>query len=100
MHMGKAKQTKKSALELAAEECKGEPRSRRQAEAILAEMNDMVRDRNFTKIAVDKRFERLQARLNGLGWLALVKKLKMKGREMHVQLKLVDPDSKEAKELM
>ncbi len=92
--------TKKSVMEIEAEKCKGVPTGREKAEAILAEMNDMARDRNITKLVGDKRFVRLKAELYGLGWLALVKTLKFKGREMYVQLKLVALDSEEAREVV
>jgi hypothetical protein len=98
MHIGKT--TTKSAPERADNECRGESTARKQAEAILAEMNDMARDRNITKLVGDKRFVRLKAELYGLGWLALVKTLKFKGREMYVQLKLVALDSEEAREVV
>ena len=71
-----------------------------EAQAVLAEMNDMIRGKDFAKMVMDERFERLQARLNGLGWLGLVRKQEVKGREICVQLELVDPDSKRAREVM
>ena len=71
-----------------------------EARAVLAEMNDMIRGKDFAKMVMDERFERLQARLNGLGWLGLVRKQEVKGREIRVQLELVDPDSKRAREVM
>ena len=52
---------------------------------------------NREKMAVGARFERLQEELIELGWLGFVKTLDLKGREMHAQLKLVDPDSEEAR---
>ena len=69
------------------------------AQKVLAEMNDMIRGRDFAKMVVDERFERLQARLNELGWLGLVGKMDIKGKSLHVQLKLVDPASKKAQDL-
>ena len=98
MRIGKT--TTKSAPEREDDEGREETTARKRAEAILAEMNDMARDRNITKLVGDKRFERLKAELYGLGWLALVKTLKFKDREMYVQLKLVDLDSKEAREVV
>lgn len=71
--------------------------NREKAEAVLDKMNNLIRGKSFTKMAVDARFERLQEELNNLGWLAFVKKLDFKGGEMHAQLKLVDPDSEEAR---
>ena len=81
----------------------GNRRNREEAEKILAGMNDMIRGRNFAKVGMDKRFDRLNEKIHGLGWLALVKeqeeKKTAKGLEVYVQLKLVDPDSEEAKAL-
>ena len=81
----------------------GNGRNREEAEKILAGMNDMIRGRNFAKVGMDKRFDRLNEKIHGLGWLALVKeqeaKRTAKGLEVYVQLKLVDPDSEEAKAL-
>ncbi|MBR5549310.1 MAG: hypothetical protein IKU71_06230 [Kiritimatiellae bacterium] len=81
----------------------GNRRNREEAEKILAGMNDMIRGRNFAKVGMDKRFDRLNEKIHGLGWLALVKeqeaKRTAKGLEVYVQLKLVDPDSEEAKAL-
>ena len=74
-----------------------ESKNREKAEAVLDKMNNLIRGKSFTKMAVDARFERLQEELNDLGWLAFVKKLDFKGGEMHAQLKLVDPDSEEAR---
>ena len=73
------------------------------ARRILAKMNDMVRGRNFAKVIMGKRFDQLNEKIHELGWLALVKEQKAKrtpkGLEVYVQLKLVDPDSEEAKAL-
>ncbi len=74
-----------------------ESKNREKAEAVLDKMNNLIRGKSFTKMAVGARFERLQEELNDLGWLAFVKKLDFKGGEMHAQLKLVDPDSEEAR---
>ena len=74
-----------------------EEKNRAKAEAVLDKMNNLIRGKSFTKMVVDERFERLQEELNELGWLGFVKTLDFKGREMHVQLKLVDPDSEEAR---
>ena len=77
--------------------------NREEAEAILAKMNEMVRGRNFAKVIMDKQFDQLNEKIHELGWLALVKEQKLqrvtKGLEIHVQLKLVDPDSEEAQAL-
>ena len=73
------------------------------ARNILAKMNEMVRGRNFAKVIMDKQFDQLNEKIHELGWLALVKDQKAKrtarGLEVYVQLKLVDPDSEEARAL-
>ena len=81
----------------------GNERNREEAETILAKMNEMIRGRNFAKAVMDQRFDQLNGEIHSLGWLALVKEQDMKrtakGLEVYVQLKLVDPDSEEAKAL-
>lgn len=94
MHM------KKSVMEIEAEKCKGVPTARGKAEAILAEMNDMLRDRSFFEVHVEKRFNRLNERLHALGWLGLIKKFTRKDGKYYAQLKLVDPNSEEARSVM
>ena len=92
--------TKKSVMEIEAEKCKGVPTVRETAEAILAEMNDMLRDRPFFKVYVEKRFDRLNERLHALGWLGFIEKFTRKDGKYYAQLKLVDPNSKEARMVM
>ena len=74
-----------------------------EAEKILAKMNDMIRGKNFSKFVMDERFEELRCKIVRLGWLPLCKSLKAKGVpgkwDLSVQMKLVDPDSAEAREL-
>jgi len=81
----------------------GNCQNKKAAERILAKMNDMVRGRNFAKMVMDQRFDQLNEKIHELGWLALVKEQEVKrtakGLEVYVQLKLVDPDSDEAKAL-
>ena len=76
-------------------------RNKDEARTVLAKMNDFIRGRDFAKMVIDERFEELRCKIIRLGWLALCKSLKIKEvagkREMRVQLKLVDPDSEEAK---
>ena len=76
-------------------------RNKDEARTVLAKMNDLIRGRDFAKMVMDERFEELRCKIIRLGWLALCKSLKIKEvagkREMRVQLKLVDPDSEEAK---
>ena len=75
--------------------------TKKEAEKILAKMNDLIRGRDFSKMVGNEQFEELRCKIVRLGWLALCKSLKMKEvagkREMRVQLKLVDPASEEAK---
>ena len=75
--------------------------TRKDAESILADMNDLVRGRDFAKMVMDARFEKLRCKIVSLGWLPLCKSLRVKiiagKRELRVQMKLVDPDSAEAK---
>ena len=92
--------TKKSLMELEAEKCKGVPTAREKAEAILAEMNDMLHERPFFEAHGEKWFDRLNERLHALGWLGLIKKFTRKDGKYYAQLKLVDPNSEEAKKVM
>ena len=92
--------TNQSLLKLEAEKCKSVPTAREQAEAILARMNDMLRDRSFFDVHVEKKFTQLNESLHALGWLGLIKKFARKGGKYYAQLKLVDPDSEEARRVM
>ena len=92
--------TNKSVMELEMEKCKGVPTARDKAEAILAKMNDMLRDRPFFDVHVEKQFDRLNERLHGLGWLGLIDKVTKRDGKYYATLKLVDPDSDEARRLM
>ena len=92
--------TTQSFLNLEAEKCKSVPMVCKKAEAILAEMNDMLRDRPFFEVYDGKRFDRLNERLHALGWLGLIKKFTRKDGMYYAQLKLVDPDSEEARRVM
>ena len=92
--------TTQSFLKLEVEKCKGVLTVREKAEAILAEMNDMLRDRPFFEVYDEKRFDRLNERLHELGWLGLIKKFTRKDGKYYAQLKLVDPNSQEAQRVM
>ena len=74
-------------------------RNREEAEMILSKMNDMAHGRNFAKVIMDNQFDQLNEKIHELGWLALVKEQIFENHELHVQLKLVDPDSEEARNL-
>ena len=92
--------TNKSFLKLEVEKCKSVPTAREQAEAILTRMNDMLRVRSFFEVHVEKKFNQLNERLHALGWLGLIKMFTRKGGKYYAQLKLVDPDSEEARRVM
>ena len=92
--------TNKSPLKLEAEKCKSVPTARGQAEAILVRMNDMLRDRSFFDVHVEKKFIQLNESLHALGWLGLIKKFTRKDGKYYAQLKLVDPNSEEARMVM
>ena len=92
--------TTQSLLKIEAEKCKSVPTAREKAEAILAEMNDMLRSRPFFEVHVEKKFDRLNERLHALGWLGLIKKFTRKGGKYNEQLKLVDSNSEEARRVM
>ena len=92
--------TTKSLLKHEAEKCKSVPTAREKAESILARMNDMLRDRPFFEVHVENKFNQLNERLHTLGWLGLIKTFTRKGGRYYAQLKLVDPDSEEARRVM
>ena len=92
--------TTQSFLNLEAEKCKSVPMVCKKAEAILAEMNDMLRSRPFFEVHAEKKFDRLNERLHALGWLGLIKKFTRKHGKYYAQLKLVDPNSEEARRVM
>ena len=73
--------------------------TKEEALIILSKINDMIRDKNFAKMVLDKRYEQLRAKLMQLGWRGLVKEMKIENREIHVQLRLVSADSDEVKAL-
>ena len=70
--------------------------SRKEAEEILARMNDILRVKTLDAASKDASFNELNGRIHALGWLALIKEYKS---GLRVQLKLVDPASEEAKDL-
>lgn len=75
--------------------------TKKEAEKILAKINDLARGRDYAKLVKEGEIDQMCREIGELGWMVLTKSLKMKEiggkREMHVQLKLVDPDSEEAK---
>ena len=54
---------------------------------------------NIAKVIMDNQFDQLNEKIHELGWLALVKEQSLENHELHVQLKLVDPDSEKARVL-
>ena len=73
------------------------------AREILAKANDMIRGKDYATMVMDGKVDQMCMEIRKLGWMVLTKSLKMKEidgkREMRVQLKLVDPDSAEARDL-
>ena len=92
--------TNQSPLKREAEKCRSVPTAREKAEVILGRMNDMLRKRPFFEIHVEKRFDQLNEKLHALGWLGLIKKFTRQGGTYYAQLKLVDPNSEEARRLL
>ena len=76
-------------------------RSQTKAEAlaVLAKMNAMLRKMPISEAVKKERFERLQDNLNSFGWLGLCDEstFSVKADGCWTQLKLVDPDSDEAR---
>ena len=73
--------TNQSLLKLEAEKCKSVPTAREQAEAILARMNDMLRERPFFKVHVETKFNQLNERLHA-GLAGLDQEVHSKGRQV------------------
>ena len=69
-----------------------------EALGVLAEMNGMLRRMPISEAVKKARFERLQDRLNSLGWLGLCdeRTFAVKSDGCWTRLKLVDPASAEA----
>ena len=74
--------------------------TKKEAEKILAELNERIYGKNFATVCSKDWFVELNGRIHALGWLTLIKTLKTGGNGIHVQLKLVDPESAEAKEYL
>ena len=76
-------------------------RSQTKAEAldVLAKMNAMLRKMPTSEAVKKDRFERLMNKLNSLGWLGLCDEstFSVKADGCWTQLKLVDPNSDEAR---
>ena len=73
--------------------------SKREALGVLAEMNAMLRRMPISEAVKKERFGRLQNRLNSLGWLGLCdeRTFAVKSGGCWTRLKLVDPESDEAR---
>ena len=76
-------------------------RSQTKAEAldVLVKMNAMLRKMPISEAVKKERFEQLQNKLRSLGWLGLCDEssFSVKADGCWTQLKLVDPDSDEAR---
>ena len=68
---------------------------------VLAEMNAMLRRMPITEAVKKESYGRLQDRLHSLGWLGLCdeKTFAVKPGACWTQLRLVDPDSDEARNI-
>ena len=75
--------------------------TKEEARVVLAKMNAMLRRMPISEVVKKKPFERLQDRLNSLGWLGLCdeKTFAVKSGGCWTQLRLVDPDSDEARNI-
>ena len=92
--------TNELSLKRETESCGAVPSDRDLAMDILAQMNGMLRNRPFLEVYAESRFASLNERLQALGWLGLIGKLTAKDGKHYAQLKLVDPDSEEARMLV
>ena len=75
--------------------------TKKEAEAILTKMNDILHNMPFVAAikAKDRKFMQLQDKLYDLGWLGLCKTQPGRENGGYVQLKLVNRDSKEARDI-
>ena len=75
--------------------------TKEEARAVLAKMNAILRKIPISEAVKKGSFERLQDRLTSLGWLGLCdeKTFAVKSGGCWTQLRLVDPDSEEAREI-
>ena len=73
--------------------------AKREALGVLAEMNAMLRKMPISEAFKRKRFGRLGERLSSLGWLGLCdeRTFVVKSDGCWTRLKLVDPESDEAR---
>ncbi len=74
-------------------------KTKEEARVVLAKMNAMLRKMPISEAVKKESFERLQNSLHSLGWLGLCdeKTFTVKPGACWTQLKLVDPDSEEAR---
>ncbi len=75
--------------------------TKEEARAVLAKMNTMLHKMPISEAIKKEPFERLQDRLTSLGWLGLCdeKTFAVKSGGCWTQLRLVDPDSDEARNI-
>ena len=75
--------------------------TKEEALVVLAKMNAILRKMPISEAIKKESFERLQDRLSSLGWLGLCdeKTFAVKSGGCWTQLRLVDPDSDEARNI-
>ena len=75
--------------------------TKEEARVVLAKMNAMLRRMPISEAVKKESFEWLQNRLSSLGWLGLCveKTFAVKSGGCWTQLRLVDPDSDEARNI-
>ena len=75
--------------------------TKEEARPVLAKMNAILRKMPISEAVKKESFERLQNRLSSLGWLGLCdeKTFAVKSGGCWTQLRLVNPESDEAREI-
>ena len=75
--------------------------TRNEAEKILAELNSKIQGKCFSKVCRQDWFNELNGKIHALGWLTLLESMKSKKidgeRILDCRLRLVDPESEEAR---
>ena len=75
--------------------------TKEKARNVLSKMNAILQKMPISEAVKDKRYDELQTRLNSLGWLGLCDEatFTVKGDGPWTQLRLVDPESDEARKI-
>ena len=75
--------------------------TKEEARVVLAKMNAMLREMPISEAVKDKRYSELENKLASLGWLGLCVEdtFTIKEDGPWTQLRLVDPDSEEARNI-